>query len=49
MDHRQFQDWLSGIAQPSPVQRQQAEAVLSGGSEASASLAATEDSVGEDC
>ncbi len=48
MDHRQFQEWLSRIDQLSPAQRQQAEAGLSGGSEASASLAAIEDSVGED-
>ena len=47
MDHRQFQEWLSRIDQPGPAQRQQAEAGLSGGSEASASLAAIEDSVGE--
>ena len=47
MDHRQFQEWLSWIDQPGPAQRQQAEAGLSGGPEASASLAAIEDSVGE--
>ena len=47
MDHRQFQEWLSRIDQPGPAQRQQAEAGLSGGPEASASLAAIEDSVGE--
>ena len=48
MDHKQFQKWLSGIDQLSPAQRQEAEAVFSGGSQASASLAAIEASVGED-
>ncbi len=48
MTHKKFQEWLSGIDDLSLAQRQQAEAGLSGGSEASASLAATEDSVGED-
>ena len=48
MDYKQFQEWLSGIEQLSPAQRQQAEAVFMGGSEASASLAAVEASVGED-
>ena len=46
MDHKQFQKWLSGIDQLSPAQRQEAEAVFSGGSQASASLAAIEASVG---
>ncbi len=49
MDHnKQFQEWLSWIDELSPAQRQQAEAGLSGGSEASASLAAIEGSVDED-
>ena len=30
MDHKQFQDWLSGIDRLSPAQRQQAEAVFPG-------------------
>ena len=54
MDHKQFQDWLSGIDRLSPAQRQQAEAVFPGDAETSASLAAVEavvgkDRVGEDC
>ena len=48
MDHNQFQEWLSGIEQLSPAQRQQAEAVFLGASDTSASLAAVEASVGED-
>ncbi len=48
MDHKQFQEWLSGIDRLSPAQRREAEAVLSGGSQASASLAAIEAAVGED-
>ncbi len=48
MDHKQFQEWLSWIDEPSPAQWHQAEAGLSGGSEASASLAAIEGSVDED-
>ena len=30
MDYKQFQEWLSGIEQLSPAQRQQAEAVFLG-------------------
>ena len=30
MDHKQFQDWLSGIDHLSPAQRQQTEAVFLG-------------------
>ena len=48
MDYKQFQEWLSGIEQLSPAQRQQAEAVFPGASDRSASLAAVEASVGED-
>ena len=48
MDYKQFQEWLSGIEQLSPAQRQQAEAVFLGASDTSASLAAVEASVGED-
>ncbi len=48
MDHKQFQEWLSGIEQLSAAQRQEAEAVFAGGPQASASLAALEASVGED-
>ena len=48
MDHKQYQEWLSGIDRLSPAQRREAEAVLSGGSQASASLAAIEAAVGED-
>ena len=47
MDHKQFQDWLSGIDHLSPAQRQEAETVFMGVSEASSSLAAIEASVGE--
>ncbi len=32
MDHKQFQEWLSGIEQLSAAQRQEAEAVFAGGS-----------------
>ena len=42
MDHKQFQDWLSGIDHLSPAQRQQTEAVFLGDTETSASLAAIE-------
>ena len=48
MDYKRFQEWLSGIEQLSPAQRQQAEAVFPGASDRSASLAAVEASVGED-
>ena len=48
MDHKQFQDWLSGIDYLSPAQRQQTEAVFLGDTETSASLAAIEAAVGED-
>ena len=47
MDHKQFQDWLSGIDHLSPAQRQQTEAVFLGDTETSASLAAIEAAVGE--
>ena len=30
MDHKQFQDWLSGIDHLSPAQRQEAETVFMG-------------------
>ena len=48
MDHKQFQEWLSGIDHLSPAQRQQTEAVFLGDTETSASLAAIEATVGED-
>ena len=48
MDHKQFQEWLSGIDHLSPAQRQQTEAVFLGDTETSASLAAIEAAVGED-
>ena len=48
MDHKQFQEWLSGIDHLSPAQRQQTEAVCLGDTETSASLAAIEAAVGED-
>ena len=48
MDHKQFQEWLSGIDHHSPAQRQQTEAVFLGDTETSASLAAIEAAVGED-
>ena len=48
MDHKQFQEWLSGIDHLSPAQRQQTEAVFPGDTETSASLAAIEAAVGED-
>ena len=48
MDHKEFQEWLSGIDQLSPSQRQQAEAVFLGASETTSSLAAVESNVGED-
>ncbi len=38
MDHKQFQEWLSGIDHLSPAQRQQTEAVFPGDTETSASL-----------
>ena len=46
MDHKQFQEWLSGIDHLSPAQRQQTEAVFLGDTETSASLAAIEAAVG---
>ena len=46
MDHKQFQEWLSGIDHLSPAQRQQTEAVFPGDTETSASLAAIEAAVG---
>ncbi len=48
MNHKQFQAWLSQVDQLSTAQRKEAGAVLSGGSRASASLAAIEAGVGED-
>ena len=48
MDHKQFQEWLSGIDHLSPAQRQQTEVVFLGDTETSASLAAIEAAVGED-
>ena len=48
MDHKQFQEWLSGTDHLSPAQRQQTEAVFPGDTETSASLAAIEAAVGED-
>ncbi len=48
MDHKQFQEWLSGIDHLSPALRQQTEAVFLGDTETSASLAAIEAAVGED-
>lgn len=48
MNHKQFQAWLAQVDQLSAAQRREAEAVLSGGSQASASLAAIEAGVGED-
>ena len=48
MDHKQFQEWLSGIDHHSPAQRQQTEAVFLGDTETSASLAAIEAAVGGD-
>ena len=48
MDHKQFQEWLSRIDGLSLAQRQQAQAVLLGETEPSASLAAIEARVAED-
>ena len=48
MDHKQFQEWLSGIDHLRPAQRREAEAAFTGGSQATASLAAIEAGVGED-
>ena len=42
MDYRQFQKWLSGIDPLGTAQRKALEALFSGGSQASASLAAVE-------
>ncbi len=47
MNHKQFQAWFSRVDQLSTAQRREAEAALSGGSQASASLAAIEAGVGE--
>ena len=47
MDHKQFQVWLAQVDHLSAAQRREAEAALSGGSQASASLAAIEAGVGE--
>ena len=46
MDHKQFQEWLSGIDHLSPAQRQQTEAVFLGDTETAASLAVIEAAVG---
>ena len=48
MDHKQFQAWLSGIDGLILAQRQQAQAVLLGEAEPSASLAAIKERVAED-
>ena len=48
MDHKAFQAWLSGIDGLSLAQRQQAQAVLLGESEPSASLAVIEARIAED-
>ena len=48
MDHKPFQEWLSGIEGLSPAQRQQAQAVLLGEAAPSASLAAIEARVAQD-
>ena len=48
MNHKQFQAWLAQVDQFSTAQHREAEAVLSGGSQASVSLAAVEAGVGED-
>ena len=48
MDHKQFQEWLSGIDHLSPARRQQTEVVCLGDTETSASLAAIEAAMGED-
>jgi len=48
MNHKRFQAWLAQADQLSAAQRGEAEAVLSGGPRASASLAAIEAGVGED-
>ncbi len=48
MNHKEFQEWLSGIDDLSPAQRHQAETVFLGGSEESSSLAAIEARVEED-
>ena len=47
MSHKQFQAWLAQVDQLSAAQRREAKAALSGGSQASASLAAIEAGVGE--
>ena len=47
MNRKQFQAWLSQVDQLGTAQRKEAGAVLSGGSRASASLAAIEAGVGE--
>jgi len=48
MNHKRFQAWLAQVDQLSAAQRGEAEAVLSGGPRARASLAAIEAGVGED-
>lgn len=47
MDNKQFQDWLAGMDRLSAAQRDEAEALLSGRTQAAASLAAIEAGVGE--
>ena len=48
MDNGRFQEWLSEIDELTAAQRTEAEAALSGQSQASASLAAVEAGIGED-
>ena len=48
MDHKQFQEWLSGLEALGPSRRREAEPALSGASQGAASLAAIEARVGED-
>ncbi len=48
MNHKQFQAWLSQVDRLGTAQRRETEVMLSGGSQASASLAAIEAGVGED-
>ncbi len=48
MDHKKFQEWLSGIDDLSSAQRHQAETVFLDGSEETSSLAAIEARVEED-
>ena len=48
MDNGRFQEWLSEMEELTAAQRTEAEAALSGQSQASASLAAVEAGIGED-